>query len=298
MYLCYIDESGTSDIPGNTSHFVLAGISLPIWHWRDADREIMSIKRKYNLQDSEIHTAWLLRKYLEQSQIQDFDSLNKSQRRSEVTKIRKSKILRLQRLNKRNTYRQTKKNYEHTEEYIHLTLQERRSFVEEVAKCVANWGFARLFAECIDKIHFDPNLSVSSVNEQAFEQLISRFEKYLQNTETIDSEKQNNFGLIVHDNNQTVARKHTNLMRQYHKKGTFFTDIKKIIETPLFVDSQLTSMVQIADLCSYALRRYLENDEETLFKRIYERADRAHGRAVGVRHFADNSCECEICREH
>ena len=31
MYLCYIDESGTSDIPGNTSHFILAGLSLPIW---------------------------------------------------------------------------------------------------------------------------------------------------------------------------------------------------------------------------------------------------------------------------
>ena len=298
MYLCYIDESGTSDIPGNTSHFVLAGISLPIWHWRDADREIMVIKRKYNLQDSEIHTAWLLRKYLEQSQIQDFDNLNKSQRRSEVTKIRNSELLRLQRLNTRNTYRQTKKNYGHTEEYIHLTLQERRSFVEEIAKCVANWGFARLFAECIDKIHFDPNLSTSSVNVQAFEQLISRFEKYLQKTEIIDSDKQNNFGLIVHDNNQTVARKHTNLMRHFHKKGTFFTDIKKIIETPLFVDSQLTSMVQIADLCSYALRRYLENDEATLFKWIYERADRAHGRAVGVRHFTVNSCKCDICLEH
>ena len=33
MYLCYIDESGTSDIPGNTSHLILAGLSLPIWHW-------------------------------------------------------------------------------------------------------------------------------------------------------------------------------------------------------------------------------------------------------------------------
>lgn len=63
MYLCYIDESGTSDIPGNTSHFVLAGISIPIWHWRDADREIFAVKTRYGLQNAEIHTAWLLRKY-------------------------------------------------------------------------------------------------------------------------------------------------------------------------------------------------------------------------------------------
>jgi hypothetical protein len=49
MYLCYIDESGTSDIPGNTSHFVLAGLSIPIWHWKDCDREVETIKRKYAL---------------------------------------------------------------------------------------------------------------------------------------------------------------------------------------------------------------------------------------------------------
>ena len=296
MYLCYIDESGTSDIPGNTSHFVLAGISIPIWHWRDADSEITNIKRKFNLQDSEIHTAWLLRKYLEQSRIQDFDSLTQSQRRSEVNKCRTRHLLKLLQSNRIKAYRQSKKNYKHTNAYIHLTLQERYNFVEEIAKCVSNWGFARLFAECIDKIHFDPSRTPSSVDEQAFEQLISRFEQYLQNTE--DSSSQNNYGLIVHDNNETVARKHTNLMRQYHTQGTFFTSIKKIIETPLFVDSQLTSMVQIADLCSYGLRRYLENSETILFNMIYKRADRNRGRVVGIRHFTDNLCECKVCRQH
>ena len=29
MQLCYIDESGTPDVLGNTSHYVLAGISVP-----------------------------------------------------------------------------------------------------------------------------------------------------------------------------------------------------------------------------------------------------------------------------
>lgn len=55
MYLCYIDESGTSDIPGNTSHFVLSGLSIPIWYLKDCDRTIETIKRKYVLENSEIH---------------------------------------------------------------------------------------------------------------------------------------------------------------------------------------------------------------------------------------------------
>jgi len=38
MYLCYVDESGTPDIPGNTSHFVLDGIFTPVWHWKKCER--------------------------------------------------------------------------------------------------------------------------------------------------------------------------------------------------------------------------------------------------------------------
>lgn len=28
VYFCYVDESGTLQIPGNTSHYVLCGISI------------------------------------------------------------------------------------------------------------------------------------------------------------------------------------------------------------------------------------------------------------------------------
>lgn len=59
MYLCYVDESGTSEVPGNTSHFVLAGISIPIWHWRDADRSVSAVLARYGLAAEEVHTAWI-----------------------------------------------------------------------------------------------------------------------------------------------------------------------------------------------------------------------------------------------
>ena len=134
MYLCYMDESGTPDLPGNTSHFILVGLSIPVWHWKTCDREIAQLKREHSLGDEEIHCAWMLRRYLEQSK--------------------------------------------------------------------------------------------------------------------------------------------------------------------LFVDSQLTSMVQLADICSYALRRYLENGEQDLFQLVFKRADRKDGAVVGVRHFTDYSCDCHICTSH
>ena len=94
------------------------------------------------------------------------------------------------------------------------------------------------------------------------------------------------------------AAKLAGLMRNYHQQGTLWTDINRLIETPLFVDSELTRMVQVADLCSYALRRYLENNEEDLFDKIFKRADRFHNTVVGVRHYSDISCGCKICIAH
>lgn len=105
-------------------------------------------------------------------------------------------------------------------------------------------------------------------------------------------------GLLIHDNNQTIAKKHTELMRGFHFRGTIWTAIKHIIETPLFVDSSLTSMVQVSDLCAYALRRYLENHEDELFDLVFKRADRKGILTVGVRHFAAGGCTCKICDSH
>lgn len=295
MYLCYVDESGTSDLPGNTSHYILAGISIPIWNWKSCDQEIDRIKRKYELCDTEIHIAWILRPYLEQSKIDGFESLNYDQRRSKVETYRKSEIFRLQRSKNPKLLKQTKKNYLKTDGYIHLAYNERRNFIIEVATAISKWREARLFAECVDKVFFDPSKASKPIDEQAFEQLVSRFEQFLQLIGTDGSHRK---GLIIHDHNQTVSRKLTDMMKRFHQTGTLWTSIENIIETPLFVDSQLTSMVQIADVCAYALRRYLENGEEELFDLIFSRADRKDGKVVGIRHFTNLSCSCKICRSH
>jgi len=296
MYLCYIDESGTPEVPGNTSHFILAGLSMPIWHWKAADREVTQVLTRYDLAEQEFHTAWLMKKYYEQSKVNGFDQMSWAARRSAVQRERNANLLKLQRRQQPATYKKAKKDYKHTEAYIHLSHSERVNLVREVAGVVSNWGFARLFAECIDKLHFDPTKSVRSVEEQAFEQVVTRFHRYLVNIEP--PKGPTNYGLLVHDNNQSVAKKHTDLMRHFHRQGTLWAAVDRIIETPMFVDSKLTRMVQIADLCAYALRRFVENGETDLFGRIFLRADRSGQIIVGVRHFAAMTCTCTICAGH
>lgn len=295
MILCYIDESGTPEVPGTTSHYVLAGLTVPIYKWKVCEDEISRVKIKYDLLEAEIHTGWLIRNYTEQNKIPGFEALPYIQRKAEVERYRRAELLRLQRSSStKRQLKQAKKNYQQTQHYTHLTLVERKAFVLEVAQTIGNWGFARLFAECVDKIFFDPVRAPNTVDEQAFEQIVSRVEQYL----TITENGGRNYGLLIHDNNQTVAKRHTGLMKEFHKKGTFWTYINNIIETPLFVDSSLTSMIQMADVCGYAIRRYLENGEASLFDEIFKRADRRGSTVVGVRHFSNPSCACKICQAH
>ena len=294
MYFCYIDESGTPEIPGTSSHYVLCGISIPIERWKKCDSQIHAIKKKYGLEDAVIHTGWILRSYLEQAKIPDFESMDWTARRGAVMRERKKTIYSLQHSGNKNLYKQSKKNYAKTEAYIHLTYAERVSFIKEIADKVGSWNFARIFAEAVDKTHFNPAVAKRSVDEMALEQIVSRFESYM----TIcEKDPESIYGALIHDNNLTVAERHTKLMQQFHRKGTLWTSINHIIETPLFVNSELTSMVQIADLCSYIMRRFFELGEKDLFERIKKRFDKHNGKLVGVRHFTDDSCTCEVCME-
>jgi len=203
MYLCYIDESGTSSIPGNTSHFILTGLAIPAHYWKNCDADINNLKRAWQLENKEIHTAWMLRKYFEQHKIDNFENLSYDKRISSVLTLRKKELYRLQKTNIK-LYHQTKKNYRLTESYIHLTYNERTKIVLQFANIIKNWGFSRLFGECIDKIHFDPNRAQKTVDEQAFEQIVSRFEHYLQ---AISINGENKIlGLLIHDNKKQLQK--------------------------------------------------------------------------------------------
>ncbi len=66
------------------------------------------------------------------------------------------------------------------------------------------------------------------------------------------------------------------------------------------MDSSLTNLLQMADLCAYATRRYFENQEDDLFSRILSRFENvADGKVVGIRHYlVSASWTCEVCKSH
>jgi hypothetical protein len=128
--------------------------------------------------------------------------------------------------------------------------------------------------------------------------MVQRFQAFL----TFKGQHDGNdlIGMLVHDHNQTVSLKLTDMMRRFHARGVLRWQIDRIVETPLFVDSKLTAMIQIADLCAYATRRFFENGETDLFNRIYPRFDKAGARVVGIRHDRHNRAKCtrKVCLDH
>ena len=54
--------------------------------------------------------------------------------------MRNAELLRLQKLKESKPYKQAKKNYRHTDPYVHLTYDERISLLCDVADAVAAWG--------------------------------------------------------------------------------------------------------------------------------------------------------------
>jgi hypothetical protein len=180
-----------------------------------------------------------------------------------------------------------------------LTSPAHRS---DLADEIGSWTDARLFADAVDKRTLQPGADIFG---QAFETVVTRFHYYLchrpgQETYRANKLSADHLGLLIQDNNETVAKTLTSLMRRFHKQGTLWARVERIIETPLFVDSSLTSMVQMADLCAYATRRFFENHETDLFDRIFGRFDKAQGgKVVGIRHYLEGAhCKCKVCLAH
>jgi hypothetical protein len=174
----------------------------------------------------------------------------------------------------------------------HLTIPERRDLLRQISS--QPMGGRRIFGECTDKHSFGGQVPRTPPFEEAFTQVVTRFHRFLEGLAPAEH------GLLVQDNNDTMARRLTELMRLFHERGSPWGHLRLIVETPLFVDSSLTSLVQAADVCAYATRRFCENNETSLFDLTYSRIQRVGARLVGMRHYTNRGspggrrCTCRI----
>ncbi|MEW6350324.1 MAG: DUF3800 domain-containing protein [Thermodesulfobacteriota bacterium] len=295
-YLCYLDESGTPDHTSNTSHFVLLGVAFHVKYWSATAKRVEEVKQTYGLSGTEIHTGWLARRYQAQESVAGFANLDWSNRRLR-TEQEWQNIIRSGRVTMtEKAVRNEKKRYQKSRPYFHLSFEDRLNLLRDICDSLNAFGFVRIFAESINKTSCRTKTK-HQIIEQTFMQVVTRFEYYLSvMTQTSGTHQ---YGILIQDNNDTVNGRIKEYMEYFHEFGTLYRNIDHIVETPFFVDSELTNMVQVADVCAYAFRRFHEKGETDLFDRIYSRIDRRGPTLVGARHYVQGGgCTCRLCLDH
>jgi len=98
--------------------------------------------------------------------------------------------------------------------------------------------------------------------ELAFEQLTSRFDRYLKRLFNKHNDAQR--GLILLDKSSTENRIQT-LAREFKYEGHSWGRTKNYAEVPVFLDSKASRLIQLADLVAFALFRFHEHNDNSFY---------------------------------
>ena len=174
-----------------------------------------------------------------------------------------------------------------------MTREERRRAIKEVLTVFSqSYRWAKAFACAVHK----PSYPNHDPMEIAFEDLCSRFDMMLSRVREEGGVAHK--GLIVLDES-TYETTLQRLARDFRKLGTRWnTVIRHIVDVPLFVDSQASRCVQVADHVAYAVFRRFEAGDTNYLDIILSRFD-YDGRVFhGLSHKHGQrmpNCVCPAC---
>jgi hypothetical protein len=130
--------------------------------------------------------------------------------------------------------------------------------------------------------------------ELAFEQLCSRFDLYLSRLRQ-DGDRQRGLVILDESAHETTLQA---MARDFRTLGTKWGVIRNLADSPLFLDSRASRVVQLADHVAYAVFRRYEVGDTQYFDIIAHKFDTADGVVHGlVHHQKENpKCMCLACR--
>ncbi|WP_439686079.1 DUF3800 domain-containing protein [Cupriavidus oxalaticus] len=114
--------------------------------------------------------------------------------------------------------------------------------------------------------------------ELAFEQLSSRFDRFLARLYRLQDDAQR--GMMILDKSSTERRIQT-LAREFKHRGHAWGQTRNYAEVPVFLDSRASRLIQLADLVAFALFRFHEHGDNTFFDVIKHCFDQDGGTANG-----------------
>ena len=172
-----------------------------------------------------------------------------------------------------------------------MDAEEARGVIKSVLGVLAGGAYesARAFACVVHKASYPTHDPM----EVAFEDLCSRFDLYLQRlAKSGDIQR----GLVILDKS-TYETTLQQLSVDFRTLGTRWGVIRRLADTPFFVDSRASRVIQLADHIAYAVfRRYNAHDAQ-YFDRIAHKFDSEDGVVHGLAHKEPDSrdCMCIAC---
>ena len=167
---------------------------------------------------------------------------------------------------------------------------EARGAIKSVLQVLAkSYDTARAFACVVHKASF-PNQDPMEI---AFEDLCQRFDLYLRRLRAAGD---NQRGLLILDN----STYETTLQRMalgFRTLGTKWGVIQTLADTPLFVDSRASRVIQLADHIAYAVFRRYESGDTQYLDLIADKFDAEDGIVHGLAHkeYDNPNCMCIAC---
>jgi len=153
--------------------------------------------------------------------------------------------------------------------------EDRHQAIEDALKVfLQSHPSNRLFASVIKKSAVSPKDPV----EVAFEQLASRFDRYLMR---LHRNKDTHRGIIIFDKS-TYETTIQSLATDFRTIGYTWGVIRNFSEVPLFLDSKASRLIQLADLIAYAVFRHFEKGDNRFFPIIEPRFDSEGGIVHGL----------------
>ncbi|MBX3728380.1 MAG: DUF3800 domain-containing protein [Candidatus Sumerlaeia bacterium] len=171
-----------------------------------------------------------------------------------------------------------------------MTREEAQGVIKAVLAVARNsFDTARFFACAIHKSSFpgrDPM-------EVAFEDLCSRFDRYLARLRG-DGDRQRGLLILDESAHETTLQR---MALEFRTLGTKWGVVRNLAETPLFVNSRASRLVQVADHIAYAVFRRYNACDARYFDVIASRFDSSDGVVHGLAHkqLVDPSCMCPAC---
>jgi hypothetical protein len=169
---------------------------------------------------------------------------------------------------------------------------DRRKLLDRVYEAIASREDLVLFGIAMHKFSFPLVHPIQRVCEE----MGGHFDKYLEYLEIERPQHGKQRGLMIYDQSKHEKTVQA-LMTQYRTTGASFGRVKRLAEVPLFTDSKMTRMLQLADFVAYAIFRNYESADvrflNIIMKRFYQDAGRLHGLCHLISNYQE--CYCAAC---